>query len=162
MGRSFNTGRFPVGEAPSILALPVKTGQTFKRLALVVLDGDGLLTECGADPASILGVALQGAFTGPGYDAANTPTVITGRSNECSVAIANDATVFSCRGVNGGTDPVTPTATMVNEDYGVVKVGDDWCLDLADAVATRAKIVDIDIDNKVFFVKILEANRQQG
>jgi hypothetical protein len=61
------------------------------------------------------------------------------------------------RGVNGGTDPVTPAQTNINEQYGVVKTGDDWVLDLAETVAKVFEIVDIDIDNKIFFCKFLES-----
>lgn len=157
MGRSFNTGRFPIGEAPDVLSVGYTTGQTFKRLALVKLDAAGTVSECGADPAKVYGVALQGAGTGYGYDMGNNITQIQGAQQEVSVAVANRATVFSCRGVNGGTDPVTPLQTHIGESYGVAKVGDDWVMDLAETVALVVVVVDIDVDNKVFFVKFLEA-----
>lgn len=148
--------RNPTG-TPNVQAMRVTAGQTFKKGALVVDTAAGTISECGADPASVLGVALQGAFTGPGNNNADSPVVVTGQSVDCSVALADRVTVFSCRGVNGGTDPVTPAITNIGEVYGVAKVGDDWVLDLAETVATVCEIVDIDIDNKIFLVKFREA-----
>lgn len=157
MGRSFNTGRFPNGEAPSILSVRYTTGQTFKKGALLLYTAAGTVSECGADPTSVAGVALQDAGSEPGAGAANSPTVITGYSQEISMAVADRSTVFTCRAINGGTDPVTPTVTMIQEAYGVAKVGTDWVLDIAEVTVLVCMIVDIDIDAKLFLVKFREA-----
>lgn len=156
MARGFNIARTPSG-TPNVVAYRPTAGQTFLKGALVVDTAAGTISECGADPASVLGVAMQGAFTGPGNNNADSPTVITGQALDCSVCIADRSQVFSCRGVNGGTDPVTPTQTMIGEEYGVAKTSGDWVLDLAETVAKVCEIVDIDIDNKIFFVKFREA-----
>jgi hypothetical protein len=158
MPRGFTApARNPTG-TPNVQAMRVTAAQTFKRGALVADTAAGTISECGADPTSVLGVALQNAFSGPGNDLANSGSaVVTGQNVECSVALADRVTVFSCRGVNGGTDPVTPAITNIGEVYGVAKVSDDWVLDLAETVATVCEIVDIDIDNKIFFVKFREA-----
>lgn len=149
--------RNPTG-TPNVQALRVTAGQTFKKGALVVDTAAGTISECGADPASVLGVAQQGAFTGPGNELANsTGAVVTGAVSDCSVALADRVTVFSMRGINGATDPLTPTQTMVGEQYGAAKVGDDWVLDQAETTAKVWEVVDIDIDNKIFFCKFLEA-----
>lgn len=156
MARGFNIARLPTG-TPNIESIAYTAGQTFKVGALVIDTAAGTVSECGADPAAILGVALQGAGTGPGFDNAGTPSVVTGQRTEVSVALADRTTVFSCRGVNGGTDPVTPLQTHIGETYGVAKVGNDWVLDLAEVTVMSCKVVDIDIDNKIFFVKFREA-----
>jgi hypothetical protein len=156
MPRSFNIARTPSG-TPNVQALRVTAGQTFKKYALVVDTAAGTISECGADPASVLGVSMQGAFTGPGNNNADSPVVVTGQSVECSVCIADRSAIFSCRGVNGGTDPVTPAITNIGEVYGVAKVADDWVLDLAETTATVCEVVDIDIDNKIVLVKFREA-----
>lgn len=156
MARGFNVGRTPSG-TPNVVAMRVTAAQTFQKGALVVDTAAGTISECGADPAAVLGVAMQGAFTGPGNNNADSPAVVTGQSVECSVCIADRSQVFTCRGVNGGTDPVTPLITNIGEEYGVAKVGNDWVLDLAETVAKVCEIVDIDIDNKIFFVKFREA-----
>lgn len=157
MARGFNTGRFPVGEAPSIVSVTYTTGQTFVKGALLLYVAAGTVSECGADPTTVAGVALQDAASGPGFGMANSPTQVTGRVQEVSMAVADRHTVFTCRGVNGGTDPVTPLQTHIQESYGVAKVGNDWVLDLAETTALVCTIMDIDVDLKIFFVKFREA-----
>jgi len=156
MGRSFNIGRTPSG-TPNSQSIAVTAAQAFKKGALVVDTAAGTVSECGADPVSVLGVAMADAFSGLGYDMANSPTVVTGRSNETVIAIADRSQIFTCRGVNGATDPVTPLQTNIGEVYGVAKVGTDWVLDLAEVTTTVCEIVDIDVDLKIFFVKFREA-----
>lgn len=166
MGRGINTARFPLAGngAPEIQAVRYTTGQTFREFALVVETAAGEVSECGADPASVLGVALTGAGKGPGYDMANNSQIgfVTGRNQEVSVAIFNRNTVFSIRGVNGGTDPVTPLQTHIDEQYGVAKAADgEWVLDIAETVAKVFEVVDIDVDLNCFLVKPLEAVLQR-
>lgn len=156
MARGFNLGRTPSG-TPNTQSIAVTAAQTFKKGALVIDTAAGTISECGADPAAVLGVAQQDAFSGLGYDMANSPTVVTGRSNEIVVAIADRSQIFTCRGKNGGTDPVTPLQTNIGEQYGVVKVSDDWVLDISETVAVVCEVVDIDVDQKIFFVKFLES-----
>ncbi len=157
MARGINIARIP-GQSPNIQSMVVTAAQTFKKGALVIDVSAGTISECGADPSAVLGVAMEAAFTKPGNSMNFSPSYITGGApTECSIAIADRRTVFSMRGVNGGTDPVTPTQTMVGESYGVAKSGDDWYLDIAETSAKVFKIVDIDIDNKIFFCKFLEA-----
>ena len=159
MGRTFNFARQPQG-APNVQSMRVTAAQTFKKGALVVDVAAGTISEFGGGTdASVLGVAGEDAFTKPGNSGmVNAPSIVTGGSaNECSLHIADRQTIFSCRAVNGGTDPVTPTQTMIGEQYGVLKVGDDWCLDIAETTTKICEIVDVDIDNKIFFVKFLES-----
>lgn len=144
-GRGFNYARGANNAAPRVQVLAYTTGQTFKAGALVVITAAGEVSECGADPAAVYGVALQGAGTGPGYDLPNSSvtTVVTGRAQEVSVLVANRSTEFYARGVNGGTDPVLPLQTHIDEQYGVAKVGNDWVIDFAETVAKVVEIVDI-------------------
>src|SRR5437016_6031618 len=101
MGRTFGVARMPIGEAPSILGVPITTNETFPLGSLVKLVS-GKLTVCAADPTGVFGVALQAALSAPGIGAANSPTVVTGVSltnPPVSVAVSDRATVFSCRGI---------------------------------------------------------------
>lgn len=157
MARGIRPARMIGTGVPNVQSVAYTTAQTFKKGALLVFAAAGTLSECGADPATVSAVALEAAGSKPGYDAANSPTVVTGRVQEVSVCIADRHTVYSCRGVNGGTDPVTPAQTNIDEQYGVAKVGNEWVLDLAETTAKVFEIVDIDIDNKIFFVKFMEA-----
>lgn len=157
MGRKFIPARVNAG-IPSVLSGVYTTGQTFKEGALLIYVAAGTLSESGADPsAEIAGVALENAGSKPGYDAANSPTVVTGRVQEVSFAKADRTTVFSGRAIGASVDPAVPLQTHINEQYGVAKVGNDWVIDLDETSAKVVEIVDIDIDNKIFFFKFMEA-----
>jgi hypothetical protein len=147
-----------VNGTPDIRSGVYKDAETWTRGALLVLDSDGLITECGSDPADVVGVALEANDTRPGYDMANSPTVITGRKQEVLYAVANTSTVFSMRGVNGGTDPSTPAQTNIGESYGALADGAGiWTLDLSETSAKVFTIVDVDVDQKVFFCVFVAA-----
>lgn len=158
MPRGFNIGRLPSG-TPNILSVRFTAAQTFRKGALVVDTAAGTVSECAADPTRVYGVAMEAAGSKPGGTGiANSPSYVTGGSNnEVSVAIADRSQVFTCRGVNGATDPVTPLQTHIGELYGVAKVGNDWVLDIAEITTTVVVVEDIDVDNKIFLVKFKEA-----
>lgn len=160
MGRRFQPAR-NAKTVPQVQSIQYATGQVFLKGALVVDSVNGELVECGADPVSILGVTLEPCGGKPGYGVPNADqvTVTTGRQQEVSVAIADRDTQFSGRAVNGGTDPVVPLQTHIGEKYGVAKVGNDWVIDMAETVATRIQITDVDLyGNNLFLFKFLEAN----
>lgn len=151
--RAFFPARFE-GGFPVITAYEAKAGQTFKAGALVIHDA-GQIVAAGATPTACLGVALQPAFSGAGYGVADSPTVTTWRNNGVSVALARPDTIFSCRGVSGGTDPVTPTVAHIGVSYGAaVDANGIWYLDIANVAQLIGRVVDIDIDNKIFFVTL--------
>jgi hypothetical protein len=156
MGRLFQPARFSPGIVPLVNSKQYTTGQTFKKGAVLIYTAAGEVSEGGADPTPIAGVSLEAAGSKPGFDAANSPTQFTGRVQEVSMAMADRITTWTGRMTNAGVD-VVPTQTMIDELYGIVKVGNDWTIDQTDVVNTRLEIVDIDIDNKIFFFKWLEA-----
>ena len=160
MGRSFNYAR-GAKTIPPVQSLRYATGQTFKKYALVVDDANGEIVECGADPTAVLGVTMQAANSGLGYGEANSAdtVVATGRLQEVSTVIADRNSEFSARGVNGGTDPVTPLQSHIGEQYGVSKIGDDWVIDLAETTTKVVEITDIISENgqQFFLCKFLEA-----
>lgn len=159
--RGMNYARGRNNAAPRVQAMAYATGQTFKAQALVVLNANGEVVECGADPAAVLGIALNGAGTGMGYDLPNSSvtTVVTGRAQEVSVLIANDTDEYYGRGVNGGTDPVLPLQTHIGEQYGVAKVGVDWVIDFAEVTTKVVEITDILPESNSFVFKILKTVR---
>lgn len=157
MGRFIKPARIPAGGLEDIQAMSYDVAQTFKIGALLIVNANGEVIECSADPTAVTGVSLAAANSGPGYDASNSPSVITGRERVVSVAKANRQTVFSMRGVNGATDPSTPLLTNIGEQYGVLKTGDDWVLDLAEVTVKVFEVTDIDVDNLVFFGKFLQS-----
>lgn len=160
MGRRIQPARMIGTGVPSVQSVKYTTGQTFKKGALLVWQAAGEVSEAGADPALVAGVSLEDAGSKPGWDAANSPTQVTGRVQEVSIAMADRHTIYSMRGVNGGTDPVTPAQTDIDTVFGVAKVGNDWVLDTAEITATIFEVVDIDIDNKIFFCKFMESRIQ--
>lgn len=147
---------------PDIAELVADSAAAFKAGALVVVASDGELEECGTDPALVKGVALAAAGKGPGFNMADQPTVTpTYRDNKVEIVLATPTQIFVGRGVNGGTDPVTPTQTQVGESFGVIKDSDGiWAVDISDTSNTRVEIVKIDIDNKLYFFKFKTANIQ--
>lgn len=159
MGRKIIPARMIGTGVPSVLSVAYTTGQTFKKGAIVIYVAAGTVSEAGADPALVCGIALEDAGSKPGFDAANSPTVITGRVQEVSIAVADRHTIFSMRGENAGVIQ-TPLQTNIDEVYGVVKVGNDWVLDLSETVATVFEVVDIDVDNRIFFCKFMESRIQ--
>lgn len=152
--------RFGVGGVPSVNTLPQAAVPTFLRGYPVVVTA-GLVDECGVNPASIAGFALQDNSTNPGFAAANSPTVITGRSSTASIAIANDSTEFMGPLVNGSAVIIAPVAADLGASYGFTKFGTVWSIDKAKTAGNaRAIITDIDILNNLVIFKILKANQQ--
>lgn len=159
MARGANTLRRTGTTVPRIQALRYATGQTFKAYAFVVNNTDGEVIECADAATTILGLALQGAGTGPGYDLpdASRTVVITGTNQEVSVALADREQEFSMRGVNGATDPVLPLQTHIGEQYAIKKVVNDWVIDFSNTTDKAVEITDIFADDNFFAVKVLES-----
>lgn len=120
-------------------------GQTYLQGALVVLDGSKNVTECGADPASIYGLANGPAGKHP---EGATVTTISKLGNGQKVWMPFVT--------------ATPTrASNENKAYGVVKDADGiWCIDDTDTVATRVYVHYVSEANKMGLVSVLSANRQ--
>lgn len=152
----------PVGQVPQILSLTTvaSPAATLIRGALVVAAA-GLIDTCGADPASIAGVALQDASSAPGYNAANSPATITGRTNRVSVAVANSITEFSAEFTNGSSTRIVPTQADVGVSYGVTAYSSIWTVDKnKTAGSARVQITRIDTDQNLVYFKVLRANQQ--
>lgn len=155
-------GGVPSGEVPAILSLTTVAvpGAGLIRGALVFAAA-GLIDVCGADPAAIAGVALQGGSTAPGFSAANSPATITGQVNRVSVAIANAVTEFSAELVNGSAVRIAPVQADVGASYGVTAFSNTWVVDKSKtAGSARVIVTRIDTDQNLVFFKVLVANRQ--
>jgi hypothetical protein len=160
--RPFNIGQIQPGTAPKTIVMQYASGQTFVTGALLTLTS-GELVECGADPVAVVGVAGASYNTNYGQDAANSPVVVTGLEVVVPVLIADDVNVFTCRGVNGATDPVTPAVADIGVGYGVVKTSDgSWALDQADTTHDVVVVTDIDVARLCFYVKFVAAVRTFG
>lgn len=123
---------------------PLAAAQSFLEGALVVLDANGDVTECGADPATILGVAMHDAGADPdtGY---------------MLVAVAKADTTFIFQG------SAAPVQADEGDAYGVLKDANGiWILDKTEAANTRLRIEKVYIDRAQYECSILAANRQLG
>jgi hypothetical protein len=151
-------GRFE--GVPDVRTPELAVAPSFSRGAPVVATV-GLVDECGADPLLIYGFALADSQTNPGYSAANSPTVITGRQNTCSVALANQKTEFMAILVNGNDTVVAPVAADKLAQYGLTKYNGVWYVDQSKVgVDARVVITGIDtLNNRVLF-KVLPAYQQ--
>lgn len=122
----------------------MKVGETFTEGAFVVLDGTPEVTECGADPASILGIALHA-----------NPAVGDWNYREVLVAKATEDARFW---LQGDDDPV---AANVGTSMSIAVDGDGiWYVDGTDAVNTRVYVHEVDLVRKLYKVSVLAANRQ--
>jgi len=149
--------RHPKGKVPDVISGKYKTAETIVQGSLLAHDANGeLIVHLGGSALDVAGVALEGAATKPGWDAANSPTVFTGRVQEVSYAQADLDTVFTIRAESGGTI-TNPTQTRIAEEYGVIKSGNEWRLDLTDTTDKIFRVVDIDLNENLWFVKFIAA-----
>lgn len=162
MARSFNTWRRTGTTVPRVQGMVVKTGETFKKGSPVVIDTNGLLVGCAAGAVAVTGVAMQGAFTGPGYnlsDSDRTNTLVQGATAKVSVALADREEEFSGLGFStGGTVQITPAQTNIGEQYGIaVDANGAWYIDFDNTTDLCVQITDIFVSSKLFAFKFLEA-----
>lgn len=126
-----------------------KAAETYILGAAVVLDGTPEVTECGADPAAILGFAAC-AF---GVEPYPTKTPVWLADSEKAR--------FWITGSSDGSAITTPTEAHRDNSYGLAVDGDGvWYLDISDTVNTRAYVHRIDAEQLRFEISILAANRQ--
>lgn len=119
--------------------------QTYKQGALVVLDGSQNVTECGADPVLIYGVADGPAGLHP---EGSTVTIISAMGSGQKSWMPFSVT--------------TPTKALYeNQAWGVAKDSDGiWVIDVADDINTRVFVHQVDEDTKMGLVSVLGAYRQ--
>lgn len=119
--------------------------QTYKQGALVVLDGSKNVTECGADPAAIYGLANGDAGKHPEGATQTTISKIFDGQLLWMTFLTN-----------------TPTrASHENRSFGVVKDADGiWLIDETDTVNTRVYVHYVDETRGMGRISVLEANRQ--
>lgn len=131
---SFRQATLNSGHTPVVREYPVKAAEAWPDGALLMLDTDGLLVECGADPTAVAGVAL-GAYGGTAtvYDrtgALGTPP------GTALVMLARDNAEFTCE-VKG-----TITDLDILDEHGVIVDTDgDWKLDIAETTTKVVKVV---------------------
>jgi hypothetical protein len=151
--RIMQPARTPGGTVPPVGWYRYTDGQTFIRGEVLVFDGSGSVEVDSTDPTPIVGVALQGADTAPGYQAANSPTTFTYRQQKVSVALARPGEVFRSQLTNGSSTPVTPTIADVGVSYGITPYSGVWTVD-KNKTSTDKRVTVVgfdDMTNDVFF-----------
>ena len=150
--KPIRVGRIPGGGQENVQAISQKAAETFVTGAVLTLTA-GVAEEAGVAPTTAAGIALQGADSGPGHDAGNSPTEVTGLFSGISMAVADGVTRFISDLTDDSDVIVTPTVADIGTDVGLrARTDGTWT---ADKTAANApiKIVDIDLDNNsVIFV----------
>jgi hypothetical protein len=121
----------------------VKSSETFVAGAPLTINA-GEVDEIDTDDVTlIVGVAGAANATAFGYDAGDSPTVITGRSDTVPVHVANRSTVFQGQLSNGTFSLVVPDAANVGTAYGIIKQSDGtWTVDEADTTNDVVTVID--------------------
>jgi len=148
--------------APLVQSVKYTTGQTFVGgAALILSSGEVIEDTSPITGATVFGFAAEKVASKPGYDAANSPTVVTNRVQEVAVYRANAQTVFSGALVNNSATVIAPAQTDIGVNYGLKAYSGIWCVDknLTAGNAT-VTIVDIDIDNKIVYFRVMAARLQ--
>jgi hypothetical protein len=145
---SFIASKLRAGMTPKIRELPLAAGATGLKGALMLMDVNGAWATCGADPASIGGIAQSD------YGPDTTGFVHTGTKNfppgylQC--AVISDNQPFHARYI--GTLPAAAGGS-----FGVVLDSDGlWKVDFTETVNTRLKLVSIEWTASPFNVARVE------
>lgn len=122
---------------------PLKAAETFKSGALVLLDANEEIAECGADPTAVLGVAVHQAA---GRDLLPT---------EQLVALGGSGRTFLGEGDNA------PTEDDINQQYGVAKDANGiWHVDGTDTTNVVVEVVDVDLERGLYEFVFLVSDLQ--
>jgi hypothetical protein len=126
------------------IQLPLAAAQTFKTGAFVLRDGSANIAECGADPASIYGIAEEPTTKEP----TDPNKIIVTRATE------DTRWWFPTN--------VAPTSANSGVNYGVTKDADGiWHVDFTKTGGTaRVYVHQVDTDTNRVEASILAANRQ--
>jgi len=107
-----------------VIRVPEAASQTFEYGYFVYRSG-GYLTACGADPATVLGLALESAHNS------------TAGAYDLLVAIAVEWVGFEMC-IDAGTDELENADH--GKEYGIAVSGNNWYIDKSDVSATRVRI----------------------
>lgn len=151
--------RFPAGQVPETLRIKYATGQTFiKSAALTLSSGEVIADTSPITGATLFGFAHEAVATAPGYDAANSPTVVTGREQSVSIARANATQTWMASLVNNSATAIAPTQADIGVNYGLKSYSGVWVVDKNQTAANACvTIIDIDTDRNLVFFKVMPA-----
>lgn len=142
MARELRVHRVAGAGVPEIRALQYATSHNSLIKGSICTYTAGEVVNGTANPAEIVGVALQAAASNPGYDMANSPPTITGRNQTVSVAIAGPQTTFRGDLTAGSSTVVAPAVSDIGAQYGVTAYSGKWTVDRSNAT-DRVEVVGI-------------------
>jgi hypothetical protein len=148
MASTFHPVVQPGSAQPVVRHLTCDSAATFVAGALVYLDtADGLIKECGADPANILGVAQCSAAARAIYTGSRIPIQI----------ITPEQIWAMC-------SSTTPAESHLTDAYGIVK-STYWKVDTSDTSATKVHVIDYapksgEQGQEMFYVRFMAASLQ--
>lgn len=148
----------PGNGAPAVQEYIHTSGADFD-VGEVLVNSSGEVASAGADPGAgtVVGVALAGTNAAPGFSMANQPTVVTWRTRNVPVALAN-GNIFRGKLVNNSSTVIAPIAADLNASYGITKHGRAWYVDKnKTAASARVVIVKIDTDNNNVWFRFIES-----
>jgi len=130
--------------------LPEAASQTFKWGDLVFMSG-GYVTICGADPASIAGIAMENGHNS------------TAGAYDVDILFVTADTLIQMQVYHATEANNVIEATDLFKDFGIAVTSNVWYVDKADVSATRVRVVEF-IDplgtaNGRVAVQVLAANR---
>lgn len=125
----------------------------------VLVHSSGEVASAGADPAAgtIVGVALAGTNSAPGFAMANQPATVTWRTRNVPVALAN-SNIFKGKIVNNSSTVIAPVLADVGASYGITKHGRVWYVDKNKTGASaRVVITRIDTNTNDVWFRFIES-----
>lgn len=125
-----------------------KTSETFYEGSIATINAGEVDVIDTNDVTLIVGVAGAASESAFGYDLADSPTVVTGRSNTIPVYVANTNTVFYGQLSNADTALVAPDAANVGEDYGIL-IQADGVITVDESDTTNVVVNVIKFDTSV-------------
>ena len=163
-GRLIIPARIPNGEVPQLQSMQYANGQTFiQGAALSYSAGQVIEATSPMGAALLVGFATEAVATKLGWQAANSPTVITGRVQEVNVAKADRSTIFTSRLVNNTAAGVSVAQADIGSSYALksytVNSLNEWVVDKTGTA--RVEVIDIDTDLNIVFFRALEATLSQ-
>jgi hypothetical protein len=150
------------GLVPSVMNLPVEATQVFEKGTPVTLvSGEIEEHPLGATVIDLYGFSLESGFRDP---TSNLPLATV---NEAAIAKADRNTAFVSKAWDGAAIEEDLSAVNVGDQYGLVKDGNDFYVDLSDVVNVMVQITKIDNDltqsgiASVLWFKVLESALQE-
>jgi hypothetical protein len=138
--------------APEVFPLTPESSQTFEKgTPITVTAGEAVEHALGATVTNIYGFSLEGVTSG----------VSDNPSGDVHVAKANRITEFVAQCITSGAVATDLSGVAIGDQYGLLKSGTDFYVDLDDEVHVVVQITKIDDNLNVVWFAVLESALQE-